>query len=188
MASFSPKLCAGISHLSRILGNTVLNFSCNGDLRRWQWCQNESRSSSMPTKGKTLGFVSSELKYDLCESSHPALNLARVIRHMSKNTVSRQKTQVEADAVTMSGNSEKEMPSSWERIREDINEWVDFRLSFKGPVNWGNKSTRKSRELGAWNWYRQVQGFPGGTVVKNPPANAAQSSRDRKECSDKWLY
>ena len=66
----------------------------------------------MPTKGKTLGFVISEHKYDLCDSSYPALNLARVIRHRSKNTVSRQKTQVEADAVTMSGNSEKEMPSS----------------------------------------------------------------------------
>ena len=67
----------------------------------------------------------SKYKDDLCESSHPALSRARMIRHMSKNSGSRQKTQVEADAGTVSGNAEKEMASSWETVREDFNEWVD---------------------------------------------------------------
>lgn len=57
----------------------------------------------------------------MCGSSHSASNLAEVTRHVNKNSGSRQKTGLEADAGTLPGNLEKEMVYSCQReIREDF--------------------------------------------------------------------
>ena len=41
-------------------------------------------------------------------------------------------------------------------------------MSFKEPVNLGNKQGIRGMKM----VQRQIQGFPGGAVVKNPPDNA----------------